>query len=36
MVVVDLTVLRKRRQRALSIAPSIGPTMVGTEVQLRF
>ena len=36
MVIVDLTVLRKRRQRAVSVVPSMGPSVVGTELRLRF
>lgn len=36
MLIVDLTVLRKRRQRALSVVPSIGPSNTGAELRLRF
>lgn len=36
MVVVDLTVLRKRRQREVSVAPSVGRSAVGAELRIRF
>ena len=36
MLVVDLTVLRKRRARALSIVPMLGPSTAGLELTTRF
>jgi hypothetical protein len=36
MLVVDLTVLRKRRAREVTVVPSVGPGVAGLEVQGRF
>lgn len=36
MLVVDLTVLRKRRARAVSVVPSLGPSTAGLQLTTRF